>query len=150
MTAMWSLGKLLRRHSNEKPASGSQDAVEEGAARASVGANIQLTDSAGDAWFVEASLIRYNLQQAGPSNFRALTVSARDHSGELIGGIAGSTYWGWLVINCFWIHESWRGQGLRASLLRAAEQEAIARGCHSCQLETFSFQNWQFYEANGY
>jgi GNAT superfamily N-acetyltransferase len=150
MAAMWSLGKLFRRHSKEKPANGSQVAAQEGASQPYPGANIQLTDDPGDGQFVEASLIRYNFQRAGPSNFRALTVSARDDSGQLIGGIAGSTYWGWLIINCLWIHESWRGRGLGASLLRAAEQEAIARGCHSSQLESFSFQNWQFYEASGY
>lgn len=150
MTAMWALGKLLRRHGNERPVNGSEVAVQKGASQPNAGANIQLSDDPGVARFVEEALIRYNFQQAGPSNFRALTVCARDDSGQLIGGIAGSTYWGWLVISCFWIHESRRGQGLGASLLKAAEQEAIARGCHSSQLESFSFQNWQFYEANGY
>jgi GNAT superfamily N-acetyltransferase len=124
--------------------------VEEGAGKSNPGANIQLTDSASDARFIEESLINYNLQRAGPSNYRALTVSARANSGELIGGIAGSTYWGWLVINFFWIHESWRGRGLGTRLLRVAEQEAISRGCHSSQVESFTFQNWGFYEANGY
>ena len=147
---MWSLGKLLGREINPRPADSRQVAVEEGAGNPNRGVSIQLTDSASDAQFVAESLIEYNLQQAGPSNYSALTVCARDYSGQLIGGIAASTYWGWLVINFLWIHESSRGRGLGTRLLKAAEQEAIARGCHSAQLESFTFQNWQFYEANGY
>ena len=147
---MWPLGKLLSRESSVEPVSAAAVAMNEGAAKPLKGANIELSDRAGDASHIVESLIKYNLQQAGPSNYRPLTLAARDQAGQLVGGITGSTYWGWLVINCFWIDESWRGRGLGTSLLRAAEQEAIARGCHSSQLESFSFQNWEFYEAHGY
>ena len=146
---MWSLGKLLSRESGADPANPAAIAVQEGAATPDQGANIELTDAA-DAAFIAESLIKYNLQQAGPSSYRTLTFAAHDQSGQLVGGISGCTYWGWLIIECFSIHESWRGRGLGSRLLRAAEQEAIARGCHSSQLESFSFQNWQFYEAQGY
>jgi GNAT superfamily N-acetyltransferase len=147
---MWSLGKLLSRESGTDPASAAAIAVQEGAGAPDKDANIELTNGAGDAAFIAESLIKYNLQQAGPSSYRTLTVAARDQAGQLVGGIAGCTYWGWLIVECFWIHESRRGRGLGSRLLRAAEQEAIARGCHSSQLESFSFQNWQFYEAQGY
>ena len=147
---MWSLGKLLSRGTAARPASAVAVAVREGAGNPNPGARIELTDGADDAWLIEESLIQYNLRQAGPSNYRALTVAARDQSGQLIGGVTGSTYWGWLVIHFFWIDESWRGRGLGTRLLRVAEQEAISRGCHSAQLESFSFQNLGFYEAHGY
>ena len=146
---MWSLGKLLSRERGGVPAN-SAIAVQEGAVAHDQGASIALTDGAGDAAFIAESLIKYNLQQVGPSSYHTLTVAARDQAGQLVGGITGCTYWGWLIIECFWIHESWRGRGLGTRLLRVAEQEAITRGCHSSQLESFSFQNWQFYEAQGY
>jgi GNAT superfamily N-acetyltransferase len=147
---MWPLGKLLRRESGAEPARSAAIAGQEGAGSPDLGANIELADGAGDAAFIEASLIKYNLQHAGPSSYRSLTVAARDQSGELVGGVTGCTYWGWLLIQSFWVHESWRGRGLGTRLLRAAEQEAIARGCHSSQLESFSFQKWEFYETHGY
>lgn len=150
---MWLLEKLRGRESDPRPTNSGQVAAEksvEGAGNPDHRPHIQLTDSASDAGFIAESLLSYNLRQAGPSNYRALTVSARDNAGQLIGGIAGCTYWGWLVIGFFWIHEPWRGRGVGAGLLKVAEDEAMARGCHSSQLETFSFQNWGFYEANGY
>ena len=117
---------------------------------AKLGATIQIAYNESDARSVENALIKFNIEQAGPSDYRALTVFARDSSGRLIGGVVGSTYWGWLTIACFWIQESWRHQGLGKKLLRAAEEEAISRGCHSSQLDSFSFQAPGFYEANGY
>ncbi len=103
-----------------------------------------------DARFIENSLVRFNIQQAGPTDWRVLNVFARDSSGQLIGGLLGNTYWGWLSIGFFWIQESWRHKGLGKKLLHAAEGEAISRGCHSSQLDSFSFQAPGFYEANGY
>ena len=147
---MWSLGKLLSGETGAEPANALAVAVKEGAGNPDEVAKLELTDGTGDAAFIAESLLKFNLGQAGPSNYRALTVAARDQSGQVVGGITGSTYWGWLIINYFWIHESWRGRGLGTRLLRAAEQEAMARGCHSSQLESFSFQKWEFYEAQGY
>jgi len=115
-----------------------------------LGIAIQIGYDQDDARFIENSLIKFNVQQAGPSNYRALNIFARDSSGQLIGGLLGSTYWGWLSIAFFWIQESWRHKGLGKKLLHAAEQEAISRGCHSSQLDSFSFQAPRFYEANGY
>jgi GNAT superfamily N-acetyltransferase len=74
----------------------------------------------------------------------------RDGAGQIVGGLVGSTYWGWLSIAYFWIHRSWRGQGLGTAILRTAEEEAIRRGCYSAQVATFCFQNPEFYKANGY
>lgn len=144
------IGRLRGRESDPRPENPGPVAAKEAADNASRDPDIQLTDSASDAQFIAESLLSYNLRRAGPSNYRALTISAHDSAGHLIGGITGSTYWGWLVINFFWIQESWRGRRLGAKLLKLAEDEAVARGCHSAQLETFSFQNWQFYEASGY
>lgn len=111
---------------------------------------IQVTYNESAAQAVENALIKFNIEQAGPSDYRALNVFARNSSGQLIGGVVGSTYWGWLTIAFFWVRESWRHKGLGKKLLHVAEEEAISRGCHSSQLDSFSFQGCGFYEANGY
>ena len=48
------------------------------------------------------------------------------------------------------VREQRRRAGVGARLLRAAEDEALRRGCHSAWLDTFSFQALPFYQRHGY
>ncbi|MGC7098401.1 GNAT family N-acetyltransferase [Amycolatopsis lurida] len=97
-----------------------------------------------------ASLVASRPSTLPPENREKLASFVRGEHGELLGGIAGHTNYGWLFIAQLWVHESTRGQGLGASLLRAAEDEARRRGCRSAWLDTYSFQARPFYEAHGY
>ena len=100
--------------------------------------------------FILQQLLQFNQRSAGESNFRPLTVFLRDADGTLVGGLVGATYWQWLYVDIFWIHESYRGGGYGRSLITAAEQEAIKRGCQYVYLDTFSFQAPEFYQKLGY
>jgi GNAT superfamily N-acetyltransferase len=95
-------------------------------------------------------LLQFNSRCAGEGNFRQLAVFLRDADENLVGGLVGSTYWQWLYVDVFWIHESYRGDGAGTALLAAAEQEAIRRGCQYAYLDTFSFQAPEFYQKLGY
>ena len=55
-----------------------------------------------------------------------------------------------MYIKLVWVREDCRGNGLGSSLMRAAEREAIARGCHIAMLATHSFQAPDFYKKLGY
>ena len=79
-----------------------------------------------------------------------LDVLIRDARGELVGGLVGSTYWGWLEVERLWIRENLRGRGYGSRLLVMAEAEARRRGCTRVHLTTFSFQARSFYERLGY
>ncbi len=81
---------------------------------------------------------------------RTLNVLMRDAHGALAGGLAGSTYWGWLEVHKLWIAAPLRAQGNGRRLLLAAESEAGQRGCTRVFLTTFSFQARGFYEKQGY
>ena len=74
----------------------------------------------------------------------------RDAQGAIAGGLAGSTFWGWLEVDKLWIGEPLRGRGYGRRLLLAAETEARRRGCTRVHLTTFSFQARGFYEKQGY
>jgi GNAT superfamily N-acetyltransferase len=100
--------------------------------------------------FIVQQLIQFNSRCAGEGNFRQLAVFLRDADENLVGGLVGSTYWQWLYVDVFWIHESYRGGGSGTSLLAAAEQEAVRRGCQYAYLDTFSFQAPEFYQKLGY
>lgn len=97
---------------------------------------------------VLAGLRAYNGRFA-ENDAMALCVVARD-DGSVVGGLDARTYWNYLDIKYFWVHEDCRGQGLGARILLAAEAEAVRRGCAHAFLDTFEFQARGFYEKMGY
>jgi ribosomal protein S18 acetylase RimI-like enzyme len=87
------------------------------------------------------------VRAAGPV---PLDVFIRDEDGEILGGLVADTYWGWLAIEDLWIDHRLRGQGHGLKLMGLAESEAVARGCTSSFVQTFSFQARGFYEKLSY
>src|SRR4029079_10541505 len=76
--------------------------------------------------------------------------TVRNQSQEVVGGLVGATYLGWLQVHAVWLPQHLRGQGYGQTLLQLAEAEAISRGCMNATLETLSFQALPFYEKLGY
>ena len=99
---------------------------------------------------VLAPLANYNTSQAGPSGNRPLAVLVKDQGGQVIGGLWGHTGYEWLFTQLLVVPEDSRGQGVGSEIMRLAEHEAVARGCHSGWLDTFAFQARGFYERLGY
>ncbi|HEY0319561.1 MAG TPA: GNAT family N-acetyltransferase [Pyrinomonadaceae bacterium] len=95
-------------------------------------------------------LLAYNESQTGDVSYERLTLVLREASGDVVGGLLGEIYWGWLHIDILWIDDSLRSRGYGGKLLAVAEQKAIAKGCRSVFLDTFSFQALSFYENCGY
>jgi ribosomal protein S18 acetylase RimI-like enzyme len=61
-----------------------------------------------------------------------------------------SLYAGWLFVDNLWVHAAFRRRGIGHQLLLAAERRALAAGCHSAGLDTWSFQAPDFYRRLGY
>lgn len=99
---------------------------------------------------IRAGLIAFNTARAGTTERRPLVVLHRDPSGAVAGGLVGRTSWGWLYVELLWVADHQRGAGVGRALLRAAEGEAVRRGCHAVWLDTFGFQAPGFYERLGY
>jgi GNAT superfamily N-acetyltransferase len=85
-----------------------------------------------------------------PGASTPLFIMLKNGSGQVVGGLSASTYWGWLDVDDFYLPEEYRRQGIGTSLLRTAESIAIDRGCTWCVLSTFGFQARGFYEKQGY
>jgi GNAT superfamily N-acetyltransferase len=100
--------------------------------------------------FIEDRLVAYNVAKARPYDRRPLHVFLRDADARTIGGLTGLTNWEWLYIDCFWLPEHKRGEGLGGRLLAAAEDEARKRGCRHVRLFSYSFQAPDFYQKRGY
>jgi GNAT superfamily N-acetyltransferase len=85
-----------------------------------------------------------------PSDYVSLTLAARDGAGRLVGGLAGGTSYGWLLVKILWVAEDQRGHGVGARLMAEGEQVAQARGCHGAWLDTSSRRAEAFYRRIGY
>src|SRR5713101_5330792 len=72
----------------------------------------------------------FNVDETRIYDFKELAIFLRDPPGQMIAGLYAYTWGGCLDIKLVWVHEDWRGNGLGSGLMRAAEREAIARGCH--------------------
>ena len=99
---------------------------------------------------IRNALYEFNIMATGDRNYSPLAIFLRDGGNTVRGGILGDMWAGWLHITFLWIDESLRGQGCGARLLKAAEEEAQAKGYRAIHLETFDFQARLFYERLGY
>jgi len=95
-------------------------------------------------------LVSYNEQKTGRSDQRPLILAIDDAQGQVTGGLWGRTAYDWLFVELLVVPESLRGRGIGSDLMRRAEREALARGCHHAWLDTFDFQARGFYERLGY
>ena len=100
--------------------------------------------------FVRESLFQFNNNCVGNDGHTPLNIVEYDDDGNIIAGILGGTYWGWMYVDILWVHESYRNKGIGTKLLSEAEKEAICRGCHHVHLDTMSWQAPEFYKKHGY
>ncbi|ACA87094.1 GNAT family N-acetyltransferase [Shewanella woodyi] len=74
----------------------------------------------------------------------------RDDAGQVIAGLTGKIFGGWLHVEFLWVDEAHRNKDYGAKILSEAENEAISKGCKASSLDTFSFQALNFYLKQGY
>jgi ribosomal protein S18 acetylase RimI-like enzyme len=92
----------------------------------------------------------FNVATTGLDEWHTVSIFLRDPDDEIVGGILGDTWGGWLHVTYLWVAEPFRGRGHARALLRAAERFAVERGCSASRLETLSFQAPGFYAKQGY
>ena len=99
---------------------------------------------------VECKLLEALRRNVPPSDGKPLTLIARNLQADMVGGLVGSTSYGWLLVKMLWVAEGLRGQGLGARLMAEAEIIAQSRGCHGAWLDTSSARAERFYIRLGY
>jgi GNAT superfamily N-acetyltransferase len=100
--------------------------------------------------FIVNGVDNYNIAATGMAAYFPVNFVLRSERGDVIGGVLGQLWGGWLQITFLWVAEAARGQGYGRRLVQAAEAYARARGALGATLETFSFQARPFYERLGY
>lgn len=93
-----------------------------------------------------SSLADLNTQSTNTS----IVLTAMDDDGVLVGGVSGSTSYGWFLVKLLWVDELCRGTGLGRQLMQAAEEEARRHECHSAWLDTSNPEAHRFYLGLGY
>lgn len=99
---------------------------------------------------IVAGLINHNMAAAGAVDDFPANFVLRSPRGEVMGGLLGDIWGGWLDIHILWVAQALRGQGHGARLMAAAEAYAVEKGCRGINLDTFSFQARPFYERLGF
>ena len=111
---------------------------------------MNITPTENEIKYIREELNQFNNERVGEDGHTPLNIVEYDANGNVIGGILGGTYWGWMYVDILWVHENHRKQGISSKLLSMAEEEAIRRGCHHVHLDTMSWQAPEFYKKHGY
>jgi len=103
-----------------------------------------------DLQFLEDQINEYNFATTGIGDARGLAILLREPDGRICAGLSGHTWGGVADVRFLWVAESRRHSGVGSRLLRAAEDEARARGCIKIVLSTHSVQAPGFYLKHGF
>jgi GNAT superfamily N-acetyltransferase len=112
--------------------------------------SIEENPARADRRFIDEALGDYNEAFLDDRRYDYFGLFVRDDTGAIRAGLIGHLYIGWLFINLLWVREDLRRAGVGSGLIAEAERRAIAFGCHSAYLDTFSFQGPEFYPRFGY
>lgn len=102
-----------------------------------------------DVDFLDDQINRYNIATTGINQWHPLAIFVREGD-EIVAGISGGMWGGYLEIKTLWVREDLRGQNIGRRLLDAAEREARAHGCTQILLDTHDFQAPGFYVKHGF
>ncbi|HXC26808.1 MAG TPA: GNAT family N-acetyltransferase [Stellaceae bacterium] len=112
--------------------------------------SIEKNPSSADREFIDERLGDYNAAFLADSGYDYFGLFVRDDGDTIRAGLIGHLYAGWLFVALLWVHGDLRRQGIGSGLIAEAERRAIAFGCHSAYVDTFSFQGPNFYPRFGY
>ena len=103
-----------------------------------------------DREFIDTALGEYNAPFLRDPSYSYFGIFVRAEDRAIRAGLVGNCYAGWLFVNLLWVHPDHRRGGIGSGLIAEAERHALAFGCHSAWLDTFSFQGPEFYPRLGY
>ena len=103
-----------------------------------------------DVSFLEEQIYQHTVQATGITDGRYLAVFLREGDDALAGGAFGWTFGGTCYVRFLFVPAALRGGGYGTRVMRAVEEEAVARGCTQIFLETHDFQAPDFYRKLGF
>lgn len=112
--------------------------------------SIQTATSVDVAKHLEDNLLSELRQSSQQGENTQIILELRDETHTLIGGLVGSTSYGWLLIKVLWIAQPFRKHGHGRALVSRACSQAKEIGCHSVWLDTSDTVALGFYCRLGF
>jgi len=104
------------------------------------------------AWIetVERGVDNHNIAVTGLADYYPVGLFVKGDRGEILGGLLGDIWGGWMLVGSLWVAPSLRGRGYARELMARAHQYARAKSCTHSYLRTGSYEARPLYEKLGY
>jgi len=93
---------------------------------------------------------QHNIAVTGLSDYYPIGFFVKGRGGEILGGLLGDIWGGWMLVGSLWVSESIRGHDYGSELMSRAHQYALEKSCTHAFLQTGSYEARPFYEKLGY
>ena len=93
---------------------------------------------------------QHNVASTGLAAYYPVGFVMRGARGEVLGGLLGDIWGGWMFVGSLWVDPSLRGRGFGAVLMARAHHYALEKSCTHSHLRTGSYEARPFYEKLGY
>ena len=94
------------------------------------------------AWkeIVARGVDQHNVAMTGLSDYYPVGFFIKRAGGEVVGGLLGHIWGGWMRVGSLWVHGSLRSRGYAAELMTLAHQYALNKSCTHAFLQTGSWR----------
>lgn len=93
---------------------------------------------------------QHNIAVTGLADYYPVGFFVKGHGGEVLGGLLGDIWGGWMLVGSLWVSPSLRGRGYGSELMARAHQYALEKSCTHSYLRTGSYEARPLYEKLGY
>jgi GNAT superfamily N-acetyltransferase len=93
---------------------------------------------------------QHNVAVTGLSDYYPVGFVVQGAAGEVLAGLRGDIWGGWMQVMSLWVSVPLRGQGYGAALMAHAHRYALAKSCTHAFLRTGSYEARPLYEKLGY
>jgi GNAT superfamily N-acetyltransferase len=93
---------------------------------------------------------QHNVAVTGLADYYPVGFFVKGRGGEILGGLLGDIWGGWLHVGSLWVSESIRSRGYARELMARAHQYALEKSCTHAFLQTGSYEARPLYEKLGY
>lgn len=112
--------------------------------------NVRKNPSSADIDLIKSGLKEFNKEFGTEDQNNSIGFIAYGNSGQPIGGALCSFQYTSCYIHLLWIAPHSRGKGVGSAVLAALIKECKDAGIRDIFLDSFSFQNTEFYEGRGF